>query len=64
MQESMKCPKCGSQLERGSLGYSGGTAIPLTILKQGDFVGDKIIPFFYKNCGYIELFNEKFLTSR
>ena len=59
----MKCPKCGSQLEKGSLGYSGRTALPFTILKKGDFVGDKIIPFYCKNCGYIELFSEKFLTS-
>jgi predicted nucleic-acid-binding Zn-ribbon protein len=63
MAESMKCPKCGSQLEKGSLGYSGRTALPFTILKKGDFVGDKIIPFYCKNCGYIELFSEKFLTS-
>jgi predicted nucleic-acid-binding Zn-ribbon protein len=63
MQESMKCPKCGSQLEKGSLGYSGRTALPFTILKKGDFIGDRIIPFYCKNCGYIELFSEKFLTS-
>jgi len=37
----------------------GGT----TIVKKGDFVGDKIIPFYCKNCGYIELFIEKFLKS-
>jgi len=37
----------------------GGT----TIVKKGDFVGDKIIPFYCKNCGYIELFIEKFMTS-
>jgi predicted nucleic-acid-binding Zn-ribbon protein len=55
-----KCPKCGSQMEKGSsLGSLAGT----TILKKGDFVGDKIIPFYCKNCGYIELFIEKFLTS-
>lgn len=50
-------------MEKGSLGYSGRTALPFTILKKGDFVGDKIIPFYCKNCGYIELFSEKFLTS-
>jgi predicted nucleic-acid-binding Zn-ribbon protein len=37
----------------------GGT----TLVKKGDVVGDKIIPFYCKNCGYIELFVEKFLKS-
>ena len=40
----MECPKCGTQLEKGSLGK--WTAIPITIvLKKGDRVGDKIIPY-------------------
>jgi predicted nucleic-acid-binding Zn-ribbon protein len=63
MQESMKCPRCGGQLEKGNLGYSGRTAFPITILKKGDFIGDKIIPFYCKNCGHIELFNEKILDK-
>ena len=37
----------------------GGT----TLVKKGDVVGDKIIPFYCKNCAYIELFIEKFLKS-
>ncbi len=63
MPKSIKCPKCGNPLEKGSLGYSARTALPLTILKKGDFIGDTIIPFYCKNCGYIELYNEKFSTS-
>lgn len=50
-------------MEKGSLGYSDRTALPITILKKGDFIGDKIIPFYCKNCGHVELFNGKFLTS-
>ena len=50
-------------MEKGNLGYSGRTALPITILKKGDFIGDKIIPFYCKNCGYIELFNEKILDK-
>jgi predicted RNA-binding Zn-ribbon protein involved in translation (DUF1610 family) len=61
------CPKCGGQMEKGStLGTLAGRPGPLggtTIVKKGDWVGDKIIPFYCKNCGYIELFIEKFLTS-
>jgi predicted nucleic-acid-binding Zn-ribbon protein len=65
MQKSMKCPKCGSKMEKGvSLGSVMGHPVGgTTIVKKGDFVGDKIIPFYCKNCGYIELFIEKFLTS-
>lgn len=34
----------------------GGTKI----VKKGDFVGDAIIPFYCKNCGYIELYRKIF----
>lgn len=63
MQGNKKCPKCGGEMEEGSIGYSGRTAIPLTILKKGDFLGDTIVPFYCVDCEYIELFDEKFLTS-
>ncbi len=61
MQESKKCPKCGSQMEKGiSLGSVMGHPVGGTyFVKKGDFTGDKIIPFYCKNCGYIELFIEK-----
>jgi predicted nucleic-acid-binding Zn-ribbon protein len=42
-----------------SPGLLGKTAI----VKKGDWIGDKIIPFYCKKCGYIEFFIEKFLTS-
>jgi hypothetical protein len=29
------------------------------LMKFGDLRGDKVIPFYCKNCGYIELYNEK-----
>jgi predicted nucleic-acid-binding Zn-ribbon protein len=60
MQEAKKCPRCRSRMERGSsLGTYGG----ITMLKKGDLVGDKIIPFYCNNCGYVELYNEKFLAT-
>ena len=31
-------------------------------MKFGDLRGDKVIPFYCKNCGYIELYNEKNLS--
>ncbi len=66
MQEGKKCPKCGSKMEEAnSLGSTAGHPLGgTTIVKQGDLVGDKIVPFYCKNCGFIELFVEKFLTSQ
>jgi hypothetical protein len=26
--------------------------------KKGDWYGDKVIPFFCNNCGYIEIYKE------
>ena len=65
MQESKTCPKCGNQMEKGiSLGSVMGHPVGgTTIVKKGDVVGDKITPFYCKNCGYIELFIEKFLPN-
>ncbi len=60
MQESKKCPKCGNLLERGnSLGASEG----IRMLKKNDILGDTIAPFYCKNCGYIELYNQKYLKT-
>jgi len=33
------------------------------LVKFGDVRGDKVIPFYCKNCGYIELYNEKKLRK-
>ena len=56
MSEVKKCPKCGGEMEQGKriAGYGGG----ITFAKRGDLVGDKIIPFFCKNCGFIEIYKE------
>jgi len=68
MSEGKKCPKCRSQMEKGiSLGSVMGHPVGgTTIFKKGDSSlggGDKIVPFYCRNCGYIELFIEKFLKS-
>jgi len=33
-------------------------AMSITFAKKGDVFGDKIIPFYCKNRGYIELYKE------
>ena len=54
-KEAKKCPKCGGEMEKGRrlVSYYG-----VTFAKKGDWFGDKIIPFYCKNCGYIELYKE------
>lgn len=55
MSKVKKCPKCGEEMEKGKYvaGY-GATRL----VKYGDLRGDKIIPFYCKNCGYIELYRK------
>ena len=52
-------PKCSSEMVPDYL--SGYGAVRL--VKFGDIRGDKVIPFYCKNCGYIELYNEKNLKK-
>ena len=56
MCEVKKCPKCDNVMKRGDY-LSGYGAVRL--VKIGDLRGDKVIPFYCENCGYIELYNEK-----
>ena len=56
MSEAKECPKCGGEMVEGkSLMSAGG----VTFAKEGDQFGDKIITYYCKNCGYIELYKEK-----
>lgn len=60
MSKIRKCPKCKGEMELGnnltpaSIHYVG----EVKLRKIGDWVGDKIVPFFCKKCGYIELYKE------
>jgi len=57
MSEVKKCPKCGGEMVSGEAlvgwGYWG-----FRLKKTGDMVGDKIVAFYCKNCGYIEFYKE------
>jgi len=61
MPETKMCPKCGNAMtdEDNLAGYG-----PVRLVKYGDVRGDKVIPFYCKNCGYIELYNEKNLKKQ
>ena len=55
-KEVKKCPKCDGEMEQGEFTPSH---IPThRFLKKGDLLGDEIIPFYCKNCGYLELYKE------
>ncbi len=34
------------------------------LIKLGDALGDRVVPFYCKNCGYIELYVDKILRKR
>jgi len=53
--EVKKCPKCSGEMEKGRklFAYYG-----VTFAKKGDWFGDKIIPYYCKKCGFIELYKE------
>jgi len=52
MSEVKKCPKCSGKMEEGR-GLGG-----IAFVKKGDLVGDRIIPYYCKNCGFIELYKK------
>ena len=59
--EAKKCPKCGGKVERAESLYTSlflidSKAVVLETSKSR--FGEKIIPFFCKNCGYMELYKE------
>ncbi len=58
-EKAIKCPKCGGEMKEGARMTSYGSGwIPqaVKLAKEGDFYGEKVIPFYCKKCGYIELY--------
>jgi len=60
--EVKKCPKCGGQMVEAkrlvTRAFSlRGVVLPgVSLAKKGDILGDRIIPFYCKDCGYIEFY--------
>ena len=50
-----RCPKCGGEMIEGKrlVAYGG-----VTLAKKDNWFGDKIIPYYCRNCGYIELYKK------
>jgi len=59
--EARKCPKCGSEMELVDKIVGYGLHAARLFNKYDLSRGDKIIPYYCPNCGYIELYNEKYL---
>jgi predicted nucleic-acid-binding Zn-ribbon protein len=57
MYQPKVCPKCGGEMAAVGDQLSGYG--PVRQVKYGDLRGDKVIPFYCKYCGYIELYNGK-----
>lgn len=60
MNEVLKCPRCGNEMKR-KRDLVGHSAVAIRVRKSNDWCGDIIIPFECQNCGYVELYNEKYL---
>jgi predicted RNA-binding Zn-ribbon protein involved in translation (DUF1610 family) len=60
--EVKKCPKCGGEMELGQdlTPFSLHSVGCVRLRKTDDQIGDKIIPFYCKNCGFIEIYKDGF----
>jgi predicted nucleic-acid-binding Zn-ribbon protein len=57
--EAKKCPKCGGEMEEGrSLSAARAHFWEVLFSKKGDWYGDKVVPFYCRSCGYVELYKE------
>ena len=54
-----KCPKCGGEMVKADRIVAHTRVLAgVSLAKMGDLVGDKIIPHYCRDCGYIELYKE------
>ena len=54
MSEVKKCPKCGGEMVEAETLIPKVTIFP----KKGRWLGDRVIPTYCKNCGFIEIYKE------
>jgi predicted nucleic-acid-binding Zn-ribbon protein len=53
--KAKKCPECDGEMKPGNSLAGYGVA---RLMKYGDIHGDKVIPFYCENCGFIKLYKE------
>jgi predicted nucleic-acid-binding Zn-ribbon protein len=56
----IKCSRCGEEMKEAHelFGYAG-----VTIVSKNPYSVDRVVPFYCKNCGYIELYKKNELTN-
>jgi predicted nucleic-acid-binding Zn-ribbon protein len=59
MSEVKKCPKCSREMVKAHrLVAHTKLLASVSLAKEGALVGERIIPFYCVNCGYIEFYKE------
>ena len=59
MSEDKRCPKCrGELIKADRLVAHTRVLASVSLAKKGDLVGDRIVPYYCRNCGYIEFYKE------
>jgi len=58
MSQIKKCSKCSGEMEKGDKLVGERGLLSIRFAKKGDALGDQIIPFYCKNCGFIEIYKE------
>lgn len=59
MNEVERCPKCGGEMAKSDRLVAATRLLAnVTLAKRGDIIGDRIIPYYCRDCGYIEFYKE------
>ena len=59
LSEVKACPKCnGRMTEADRLVAHTRVLASVSLAKKGDIIGDRIIPYYCKDCGYIEFYKK------
>jgi len=57
MSEVKKCPRCGGEMEKGDCLFGYGGSVKLQYFsKEKQPLQDSVIPFYCRNCGYLEFY--------
>jgi predicted nucleic-acid-binding Zn-ribbon protein len=60
MTEVKKCPKCGGEMVLGMLSVQGGPGWEINWRVQKRKLGERIVSYRCRQCGYAELYSTEF----
>ena len=58
--EIKKCPKCGGEMTQGILSVEGGLGWEINWRLRKRKLGEKVVAFRCRQCGYAELYSTDF----